>query len=738
MSFHRHKRAWLMIGDTEKTSKPVAAGPIRHMARFARVRQGILSFLGLSANGKDQQTIAGIVFVAGLMTFLVIKLAFTLEVVTNRSVPPEADDAYGYIVKAAQMKDCFFQDVPAYNDLRRQVSVSPSSPEIAHIQARQYHRLLEVYHPLHSLCMLALNGVGLSWESAYDVLTIAGNAFIVAAVGFWLYVLWGPGAAGIALLLLGFEVFPRQGLEYIVPSNLSLGIAMGTWGVVTRWRAVWWSEVAMIAGILAMIAMHAIGLAYAGVTVALYVALSPRPWPRRALLVSVIAVCVIVMAFMLPYVLSQPAMKTVRFPGPDGWNYWQGLRENLDVTKAILMRWSDSYKSGYAGMFLLLGLGFVNTPSARRRPVFANGFLLAGLLAVSTTHAIPGYPGVTFARNWVAAAVFLTGALGSLGYSWIMGIQPMIRRLSATVGETANWSKNGMYLALHIAVFVAIGVVFWRAAKAHEITSYERYKNKREYMISRHNNIELDPAQPAELLRRADPKESVLYTHEVPIYFFLTHGAHRFGAVYSPLVEGTPQEESWIQNNDSIRYVVSYNPLVYVKNPLARQGQGAIVLSTGEKLEIRREEAKPVQFFSLLLENPDSEATLRLSLSEGENSEDSVILRIPAGFSGWMQAGGESNIIAANYVIEVIEGDAPVRIKGLRFNKESALNWPWDEGVSLHFPGRRGIPEETACFNSVDLSSHLNRSLRIVDDTGSSVLAEVVPAALARGKPIDN
>lgn len=61
---------------------------------------------------------------------LLLQVNLTVSPIIARPAPVEPDDAYGYILKAEQMRaDCFLQDCPALNDLRPQLL--EQSPDLA-------------------------------------------------------------------------------------------------------------------------------------------------------------------------------------------------------------------------------------------------------------------------------------------------------------------------------------------------------------------------------------------------------------------------------------------------------------------------------------------------------------------------------------------------------------------------------------------------------------------------------
>jgi hypothetical protein len=96
---------------------------------------------------------------------------------------------------------------------------------------------------------------------------------------------------------------------------------------------------------------------------------TPLPVSRGAWLTGAAVLLVIAAAFVVPHVVTTPAMRSVRFPSPEGWNYWQAVKDNARHVKAMVRPWVLSYGSGRAGLVLLLIGGFVAAGSERRRSV---------------------------------------------------------------------------------------------------------------------------------------------------------------------------------------------------------------------------------------------------------------------------------------------------------------------------------------------------------------------------------
>ena len=123
------------------------------------------------------------------------------------------------------------------------------------------------YHPLFSVILIALNKLGLDLLTAFKLVWSLGPLIFGLAIAYFLTGLFGAGAAGLALGLLAFKVFPDTGLHYVVPSNLAMALALIIWGRLVRrqGKAPW----TLALGSLALAAMHPIGLIYAVMSVVL-------------------------------------------------------------------------------------------------------------------------------------------------------------------------------------------------------------------------------------------------------------------------------------------------------------------------------------------------------------------------------------------------------------------------------------------------------------------------------------
>ena len=662
------------------------------------------------------------VFLLGLLIYLTVQLRLVLIPILTRSVPVEADDAYTYIIKASEMERCFLQDCPALVDLRKQLTIPTSHELTAWLRYREYSRAFVVYHPLHSLLMVGLHKTGLTWEAAYNIITVSGVIFIGLAIGYLLYVLWGPVVAGIALAGLSISLFPGQGLHYIVPSNLSLGIAIFTWAVIIHKKdgARW----IMVAGILAMITMHTTGRLYALIALALFWILTGwrKPWrmPRQSLIAAGLGLLLVALSFGLPLIIARPDLLIRPDPIPPDWQPRQGLLNNITTAVAMVISWYASL----GGLWItgLLGLaGFYFTPRPRLKPVLVLFTLLGAVTIATLFYVLPRYPAEAFGRIWVPFAILLMGLIAQAFAGWVSvlsgwltkgiqhGMPPLFR--PKWVLSIQGWTLVGL---------VVLGAAFLRAAFVN-IPSGTRVISLTTGIMTEKQDNSLDPAQPALLLSRGCGR--VLYMDEVPMHFYFTRGALECGAVYYPAVEKTADRKLWLSDKKDIRYVVAWNPSVASGRIT---GGSNLALAPGDQLAIYGLAARPLNSLSIYIENPGPGVTLT-AIATGPSLPGATEIQwqVPAQSSTWLQIADQSTFPVTDLTLTMPATSAPIRINGLRLDPDRKLNWPWDKGVSLVYkPADPSAIPTTIAFDSNALAPTLSRPLHILADNGDTNLAE--------------
>jgi hypothetical protein len=684
-----------------------------------RLKTLLLSFLSnLTVIGWGKR----LLFTVGVLLFTSVQLMMVVRPIMSRSAPVDTDDSYTYILKAVEMQDCFLQNCPALNDLREQLTAPSKKSPIAWARYREYVRAFSVYHPLHSLILTGMHSIGLAWEDSYNVIEVAGSLFLSLAISVWLYRLFGAGPAGIALLLLAFTPLPKQGLHYIVPSNLALGIGMLSWGsLLQRHSHSYWI---LIGSTLALVLMHPIGRLYALLGVFLFILWNAKQMRRRDWLVSGLSIFIVATTFLLPLIITRPELSFPAEPPPAHWNVWSGYYNNIIEAASFVISWLRLH-GGFPIAVLFIFVGLVSLPRLEPRTrVLSMAILLGGLLCASLLQVLPRYPAEAFARIWIPSIIFLTGLIAHGIWRWAAAVIHGSRQILQA--GLQDFRDEGWILSTPgwVGLFLLFfGLVLAYSTVNHVIDGQRTFREALIITINRQNS-RLDIEQPSILLKAGC--EDVLYMFEVPMHLYLTHGALACGAIYHPALARTSEEAQWIQDNQNLGYVVTWNPTIQAT---LTKGGNPLTLENGERLEFQVPEDWASPWVYIYLENPGGDARLDvspLSTEDGEKPKIVERISIPANWSGWQAIDITADELARGFHLDGAQVSGTIFLRGIKSDLDSVLNWPWDQGLIL-------IPEisdpdvqgNEINFNTANLVPYSNWSLTVVDDQGDTVLLKV-------------
>ena len=647
---------------------------------------------------------AHIIFVVGFLLFLSGKLCMSLIPIWYRSAPVEPDDAYSYILKAEQLN---VDDSPAVEDLKAQLTLHSADPYTSFLRYKYYLRLINHYHSLHSFLLMGLNKAGFSWEQAYSICQVLGICFFCIAAAYWLYVIWGAEASGIAMIFLSFIRFSGHGINEIVPSNLSLGIAILSWAIVMARKE--FREWAAFFLIVAMLAMHPISRIYAMITLILYMVSTERPYLKKSFYFLGMGLCVIVLASVAPWFFSvQEQLSQTE-------NLF-GFLFNLRPVIESFLKWSNAF-GGYISTFFMVLTGYICLSPAKRKDAVWTGNVLLCLLFLSVFYVLPNYPGHLFERMLVPFGIFVAGAVGksvfeyfSLAVSWFLNKNkdenPNTNCRIEVFNRLSNRSWSLVIIGLIGGLFIYnIGV---GSAQIIHVAKTKIFRQQRF----------LNPSQPELLLSNSKSADTVLYTGETPMFYYLSHGASRRGAVCYPILQGTPDEDIWVDKNKSIQYIVAWNPIQ----------EGFVYLTSDKALNMESDSSVSLSAISLLIENIGKDGVVILSSTDSNFhlNEKNFRLNVPAKFSGWIKCPVDWEVSVDSVVLKSDQDSRTMKLKGMRIDdgQKTSLFWPWDKGIRIDFFRPDG-EKSSAVFNAGNLFPNSNRKIKILSDEGFSVLAEV-------------
>jgi hypothetical protein len=598
-----------------------------------------------------------------------------------------------------------------------------ADPDLAWVRYREYHRAFVQYHPLHSLILAGLHGLGMSWEAAWAVLSVVGAALIGVGVGLLLLTLLGPGAAGIGLLLLAPQIFPVQGLHYIVPSSLALGLALFLWAGIMHWgrRA----GPLLVGGTLLLVGMHTMGRIYALAALALWLVVSgawrvPRgPDDRRdlrrwgrGLIPALLAAALVGLSFLLPLLITRPEMRILSDPPPPNWTVAAGLAANLGAAAALVSAWAaDGGGPLIVGVLLSLGL---LTLAPRRR--LALGTLLGLLLALSAAaqiYLLPRYPGDMFIRLWVALAIVLTGLLAMVIWAWGQALLVWLTEARRGLGSLSDpqWLLNGR--GWRLLLLIALGLTLARHTAVLTGRGL-RTQNESIAIQAAKQNVRLDAAQPETITAAGCGR--VAYTDEVPLHFFLSRGLWHCDTVFLPaLADAAARAEALT----GAQWGVAWNPSTAVET----SGRGALALASWESLDIAVAPRQSLADLRLLIVNPGPALNVPVyALPFDPKARPLARLRLTAGAQGWERLKLPPGTTGVR--LTLAEADRRFWIDGLRLSGEAVTFWPWDQDVRLtHYPSGGAAPRPIT-FTLGALFPEAARPPALVSDVGATVLVQ--------------
>jgi hypothetical protein len=686
-----------------------------------------------------------LICLAGLIIYVLVQGALLNLPLNNWSLLPELDDTLSYLLKSRQMQECWLQHCPALEDLRHELPIKATdTPAAAHQLSLAFSRIFPIYHPLFSLILLGLAKTGLGLMKAYQWLWRLSPLIFGLAFLYLLVELTEPAAAGIALALLAFKVYPDTGLHHLVPSNLTMALAVAVWARIISRQG--WAPWALVLSSILLPAMHPIGVLYTVISITLALALATPPDRKKVGLVVGFMVLVIASIFLITSSLK--GMSLVHFsllpPVPHPFLYMlRGAGQNAMAIIVGIVR-SAGGLFGVVPMFWgAMVLGLLTLPVAKRRANIAI-IVIYVLFLFGMLFYVSSHPGDVVLRLWIPLVVILFGLVGMAFCS--------AYRLSRDFWQNRqNWhlpfNLAGTLPLIILAVLLGYALQMI-ATGGEQVFTYVDFLRLRE-------PLEFNPAQPAMLLDRAKPGDRVLYDSLIIMPYYFIHGAMNLGAVYyHPDLEGHAAAEEALRD-PKVHYAVTYNPTVYhpsyagvdetnwwITSPNFRYSpldkprrflplalKGKIASKDYEWLDLELHQQDYPKSVNVHIINSGEKSTLTVSQvsAQGEVLPPQLDSSIPANWSGWLRLNLEKIPPTQRFRLLFPPGDPKYQVSGISFGDDTH-NWPWEQKATLTAkPRQPGAPDITVSFDSRKiLPSPLNqRKISILDDSGSSVLFQL-------------
>jgi hypothetical protein len=694
-----------------------------------------------------------LILAVGLLIYAGVQGYMTVTPLRHWTLTPEVDDTLTYVLKSQQMLECFKQDCPALNDLRDQLfsrgDVRADS-EAYKQRVLTVSRIFPVYHPLFSALLIGLSKLGMQGNlmEAYRFLWTLAPLIFGLAFAYWLATIFNPAVAGVALILLAFKVFPDTGLSLLVPSNLTMALAVVLWARVISCRG--WAPWSLVLGSLVLVTMHLIGVIYAAMAVVLSLFLAAREYRKRLLLaVGVVAAC-IVGALLVAYFVKRPDFvlpPLLPFGGHPFGRILQGTAQNALRIIVDNVRLSEGLW-GSPAIFcgaVVLGLGTLE-PSSRR--VVARILLLYGLVLGGFMFYVSSHPGDILFRLWIPLVVLLFGLVAQAICAAINLSKAWWRERQEASPDQGSFELKRFWPLILLAVLLGYS---WQMTSrgAEQVQVMATYLREREPLA-------FYPSQPKDLLAHAHPGDRVLYTSYMVMDYYLINGALRLGAVYyKPALQGTWTTSQWLTRTD-LRFAVAFQPTVYHPSfegkdeadwwpsmpdfrysalnrrhghePLAREGK--IPAAFYRYLDIKATTKNSPKTLRLAIDNPQEARVIEIAPLDPEGKpldQYRQVLDVPAHHSGWLTIDLAKLPPEAPIRLTFPYDSDELQISGLTFG-EDRLHWPWAQKALLSFQPRNDCngPVTVSFDPAALLPQQLRgRPITVMDDRGSSVLLKL-------------
>ncbi len=501
-----------------------------------------------------------ILLLLGLLIYVGMQGYLTVSPLQNWNLVPEVKDGLTYVLKSQQMLECFKQDCPALNDLREQLFGRPGGPPEGSEAYKQQNlaaaRVFPVYHPLFSVVLIGIGKLGhMNLLAAYRFLWTLAPLIFGLAFACWLAIIFDPGVAGVALILLAFKVFPDTGLHHLVPSNLDMALAVVLWARIIARRG--WAPWSLFLGSLVLVTMHLIGVIYAAMAVALAL-LMAEPDKRRRLLAAVGAVIAcIAVVFLVAYFVKRPDFvlpPLLPYGDHPFWREVKGTGMNIVQIMVENVRLSEALWGLPAIFCGALVYGYATLGQATRR-VVRSMLLIYAVVLGGFLFYVSNHPADVLFRLWIPLVVLLFGVVAKAICFTVDLVKAWWReRKTAPAGDGPLDLRRFCPV---IVLAVLLGYSWQMISRGSEqVVAVAKFLREKEPLA-------FYPSQPRDLLAHARPGDRVLYASFQLMDYYLINGGLSLGAVYyHPDLENSLTKSGWLSRPD-LRFAVTFQPTVY-------------------------------------------------------------------------------------------------------------------------------------------------------------------------------
>ncbi|MEO5327866.1 MAG: hypothetical protein H7829_06435 [Magnetococcus sp. THC-1_WYH] len=647
--------------------------------------------------------IAWLIFLAALLFSVCLKFSITIIPILERPIPVEVDDSFARIFHSVRIINCFFQHCPALVSLDHQAASFPGN-----LAAEDYGvwdtwvRATIFSEPWPNLLAWGLHRLGFSLVDSHNLLVSFYPLLVMSAIGYWLLASFGPGPAGLALILIAVM---DNGLLLFRPNEFSLGLGLITWAQIRRQGAS--SARFLFFMVFLMSGWHTIGKVWSVVSLLVYGWFARRPLTKTEKKWLIGTVGLVLLSFLIPPLL----VNGTGVPTLDGILSLSLMKLLLFHWPVILILLKDLIIFFKNPMFLviLLGIGFLSLSKQERINNIFWMTLLGMLLLTSFIDYQPAHPGHLMARFWVMVVILLIGLFSYGIYHGVNRIRRMAVELWQTESDTSKSTCAMFIFVLILGFFLALAdqlvfqVYYTLKATSNVI---QRFTTRHDYALG--------PEQPRLLNTDSYPCKTALYFDVTLAMYYFSYGGYHCGALqYS----GNPKSKAWLNAQPNITHLVTWNPVTKNYGNFPSSPQNPITVHLDDKT------AEGDWNIGLVNSGLDP-VKIRLQQPTGKPLLDK---ELPAKWAGWWNVGSVAPFVGQRLVLAPVD-NATILLTGMRVGDtdQSRLRWPWDQGIMFSINDAK-TEGGTRFFRflSPSLWPNSHKTITVLDDTGSSLLATV-------------
>lgn len=632
-----------------------------------------------------------IVFLLGTIFYLFLQVGVVVYTDLAREAPCEVDDAYAYILRAAKSQNGPQQTPIALESITEQAEGIKNNNELRGVRSRILWMTQSVYNPLYSYLLSSINNFVHDWEKSFRILRYTGALIIGIGIALWLKYLFGSTVAGISLFLSAFAIYAGHGLHYVVPANITLGIFLLSWVILDSDKKYYRYSIFLTIPILCY--MHRIGFVYSALLIFCLFLYQPNSSLKKVLLIGSFAGLILLLCnFLGSFFFSSNFLPALNI-NPKKLDIIGGFVLNLQEIPRIIgtsslfhNRWYFIFFLCSVGMFY--GVGYRNTRVIKAVIVISLG------LTLSLFHNFPPDPGALFGRLWMLGALLISGIVA---YSMFISV--------ILIKNCISQKKIASITFFIASATLLVGSVTTINTMRDGIININDISN---YMVTR-QNFELINGQVEKLLSRISNEDTVIYTDEIPLFFYLSNGLLNYKALYLPFFDQN-HEKKHNNSNDDFNYISMRNPLSLLKGYFVHN---SISMSKGIAIYFTRSSSEETKKHSFYVANTTNKSMIISFYDENNNH---VSYSISPQFSQNIEL---PSAMIHSQRLELLSDENGATIHNFQISDLQTTNWPWNSGWSIQIANEHIELDTNNRYGGDKLKTV------VIDDNGYTLLAGV-------------